>query len=149
MADKIKLKMALKLKNRLVGEIQRLKSIISRENIKREDQERKINSLMLMRTQLTVRINELINIKTSIAKANVGIYDKIVEMEENKSLIAYWERFNCEESRETIYDSVPPTQLKLIPAIDRMLVDEIIVDLKRKIDVLQDEIDEYNAVTYI
>ena len=149
--DKMKLAKALKVKNRLVGDIQRVKNLINRENVKREDAVRKVDVNALLLT-LNEKIKELVELKTALAKANVGIYEKIVKMEETKSLISYWENFQCQESSETDFGTGPNgtnVRIKCLPAIDQVKVDEFLSVLRKKAEDLQDEIDEYNGTTTI
>jgi hypothetical protein len=146
--QKVKLAKALKIKNRLVGEIARLRRQMVNENVKPESQKRafdidKLNEEMLEKTK------KLLELKTAIAKANINIYEKIVQMEEGKALLTYLESFPCDESVRSVFNGKEYVNEKLIPIITREIVEEDYKSLKKLIEDCQDSIDEYNATTYL
>ena len=72
----MKLAKALKEKNRLVGEIVRLKSIIERENSRIEKSTSKVDRDDLWE-RLALATESLIGIKAAIFTANAKVYDKL------------------------------------------------------------------------
>ena len=147
---KMKLAKALKEKNRLAGDICRIKSLIQRENSRNIASTSKTDRAKLWE-ELAKTMTSLIAVKTAIFKANVGIYEKIVLMSELK-IKAQWitslntadgaiesPNFNGEGVIVTTYDA----------HIKQADIDQMTVDLQNEIVALQDEIDEYNATVTI
>src|ERR1700741_433909 len=80
---------ALKQKNRLAGEISRLRNILTRENCRRNDNTSKVNVEEIFNS-LNKTSEELGQLKGKIAVANVAIYPLLERMAEYKGLIAYY-----------------------------------------------------------
>jgi len=82
---------ALKLKNKLTGEIAGIKALIETKNSYPEgtvDPE-KFNTEELY-TGLLSKIEELVNLKLAINEMNLPIQRKIYDISEFKALIAFW-----------------------------------------------------------
>lgn len=139
---------ALKLKNRAVGEVNRLKVLINRENVKKEGIERKYDVSALV-DEMKSKLSSLISLKTAICKANINIYQKITEMEECKSMITHLSTFVCDVRETYTYDGKEQKTVKMVPALDEVWRDKEIMSLQKRVEELQDEIDEYNATHYI
>lgn len=145
--ERVKLSKALKLKNRLTGEIARLRQLLSKENLKAPGAKRNYDCLDI-NSEMNSKIKQLIKLKTAIVKANVGVYEKILQMEEVKSLIKYYESFQCEGSTRS-FNGKEYVDVELEPTIDRLTVDKELLTLRKMAEDLQDEIDEFNAMTWI
>lgn len=152
---------ALKTKNRLAGEVARLKAQINAFNVvrikivnygasdeKRFSRARPIDVGKAM-VDLEGKVRELINLKTAIAKANVGIYQKIEEMNEAKGMITFYEAMpeDRADDIDTEEDVVTATSWENI--VTSSMKARIIETNRKLVEMLQDEIDEYNATTYI
>ena len=74
---------AFKSKNSLVGKLNQHKQILLRENSRRNDNVSKVNPAQIYDEMLFVS-EKLGRLKAAIAKANIGIYDKIERMAELK-----------------------------------------------------------------
>jgi len=141
----MKLAKALKEKNRLVGEVNRLKGLIQRENSRDVKSTSKVDVALLW-DALTNATTNLIAIKTAIFKANIGIYDKIVRMGELKAK-AEW--IKTLDTRDGIVEDNAhygnPIVREYKAYLNTEAIDDLTVQLQEEIVVLQDEIDEYNA----
>ena len=84
--NNMKLSKALKVKNRVAGELSSLQDIYRRENSRREDNPSKVVASDVW-NQITAKRNDLVKIKTAITKANIDIYHALAEMEELKGSI--------------------------------------------------------------
>jgi len=159
----MKLAKALKEKNRIAGEINRLKTLISRENSRdvKSSSTVDVSSLWI---DLLNTTEKLIKVKTEIFKANVGIYDKIVRMAELKGRSSWLFTINTNNEKiENPYGTnIMVTEYKACMALNQNVnildlvrqfkledVDRMTKDLQDEIAKLQDEIDEYNATVSI
>jgi len=149
---KINLSRALKMKNRLVGDINRLKGIIIRDNsstVIRQSGE----DIKALYDELGKKIETLGKLKASIsiANANSGVYEKLTAMEELKSLLGFIETLptkhgKYEEAHGYNRDKVI---VEYVASIRQSDVDQVTCDLQNKINELQDGVDDLNAKTLI
>ncbi len=146
---KMKLAKALKEKNRLVGEIVRLKAIIERENSRDEKSTSKVD-----RDDLWVRLanatESLISIKAAIFSANAKVYDKIARMGELKDRAQWITGLNTQDGvfENPSYRSEPTTRT-MVAHKKQADIDIMTTALQEQIAALQDELDAYNATTEI
>ena len=146
---KIKLAQALKEKNRIASEIQRLWGLITRENSKREDLTPLIDVAKTYE-QVQLYTEKLIELKTKIGLANAGILERIYRMEECKSKLSRLAMMDTDDSTEI--QRLTDTQyreLKLNVVFDKIQVLAMREELQQECNCLQDELDEYNATTTI
>ena len=148
---KTKLNKALKQKNRLVGELNRIKSLIQRENSRKEADynEEKIQDLFL---QFSVLTNELIDLKTAIQRATAPIADKLLRLAEIKGQVDFYqslETTNGTFERSLSYGSDKVKTETYCAYYDQNAVDNKLAEIQKEINDLQDEIDDYNAITTI
>lgn len=144
------IKQALKLKNKLVGNntelFQRLETNNSVETgaIRHYDVEETL-------TQLLNNVDDLVELKTKIHKANMEVYHKIFELSELKNLVKLIRILDCNEgtvrSRRRFSDDETPLQKTTI--IDVVRRDNLVKFLETKIETLQDELDSHNATKTI
>jgi hypothetical protein len=146
----MKLMKALKTKNRIVGEINRLKNILKRDNSVElhtieEDKRAAVEGEMLK------KMEELIKVKSAISTANMGIYNSICRMEELKSLKAYYNTLDTTHGEVTLSSRfIEKETTKTYNAyLTQEKVDDKLKELQQQIDTLQDKIDEYNAITEV
>lgn len=146
----MKLSQALKLKNRLAGELVRLQNILQRENTRRSDNPSKVNQEEIWNNILKTS-DELGVLKAQIAKANIGIYPKIERMSELKSRIVYVQGLPKRDTPEVqlIGRDQERSEYTWTPYINQEKCDELVASLQKECDKLQDEIDTFNAVTDI
>jgi hypothetical protein len=145
----MKLAKALKEKNRLAGEIARLKTLIQRENSRNTKSTSKIDVGQLW-IELDAATEKLIALKTEIFKANAGIYDRIVRMAELKGKALWLTGLNTRnETVEQPYGvgTILTTEFKA--HFKQEDIDRMTKELQDGIAKLQDELDEYNATVNI
>jgi hypothetical protein len=145
---KVNLAKALKNKNRLVGEVKKVQEIILREN------SREITSTSQVDVPEKVKlmnelIDRLIDIKSKITAANIGVYPKLAEMSECKSLMEYYSVVNTRDGKITSRGYNGTEETIYVASIKQPDVDAIRDTLQKRINNLQDEVDDYNATTYI
>jgi len=147
---KVSLSKALKIKNRLVGEIIRLSEIMRRENSRRNDNVSTVVCSDVFQSILNT-YDSLVRCKTEIAKANIDIYEKIEKMSELKQFINFLNSIPVREGEEVEFQGMQREKVvyKWTAFLNRQAIDNKMVEIKNQINVLQDEIDLYNAVTLI
>ena len=137
---------ALKAKNQLINEINKLKAKVKNHNsvVKGNEQTYDISALL---QQLDVKSQELIKLKVKLTQANAVVQDKIYKIGELKAMI-------------TFYREIPVKQGKVSVGYNNELVeyeaqfkqkdkDEAIEKLEQGIIKLQDELDTFNYTTTI
>jgi len=149
---KVKLARALKEKNRLVGEVNRLKKLFERENSRTEDTKSTIDRQKVW-DELTAATNKLIKTKGAIYIANSGIYEKIIRMGELKNL-AQWIATvpNSEDSQQVPMrgeNGIVYKEVKRTAFLNQERTDNKVVETQNEIAALQDEIDEWNATVTV
>src|SRR5258708_7257101 len=82
----MKLAKALKLKNQLAGEVAQLKDLLAKQNVRSTKQKFDYDNREAL-TQLREKIEELVRVKTELARANVDAYGQIFRLAELKGLI--------------------------------------------------------------
>lgn len=144
----MKLAKALKVKNRLAGEVAKLEEIVRRENTRRSDNPSTID-VEEVYTQWSMKSLELVKVKSAIAKANIDIYYQIAEMEEYKNHITKLQMLNVKEGPEIVFIGRDQEKMEYVwtPFINAEKRDELIQETQNKINNLQDKIDDYNANT--
>lgn len=144
----IKLHTALKLKNRLAGEVARLQQVLSRENSRRDDNPSKVSR---SDTDLALQAAraKLVAIKSATSAANVPIYPALAQMEETKAALSFYQGLNTREGVETISTHTGNLSLLHTAYLNREAVDALVSKLQEQINSLQDEVDAYNAATTV
>jgi hypothetical protein len=155
----INLSQALKHKNRLAGEVSRLREIVQRENSRKESQPARADVRAAFDASVS-RSHELAHFKGAIAAANAGvtdadhgIYGKLNLQAELRGLIAFIKALNTKEGEEVervgFLSRDEAVRTVFIAVITREEVDRLTVAFQTEIERLQDEIDEFNATTRI
>ena len=151
---------ALKLKNRLAGEISRLRGLVSSYNsIERVggQGERECDIDVLI-SDLKDRQEQIVKVKTSIAICNSGgDIEKLKEtntfriylLAELKGEIEFLKGLNTIHGvkLESHFGSENPIQRTYSSKIRDKDVTEAVITIQRTIDKIQDEMDEFNAST--
>lgn len=155
----ISLAQALKQKNRLAGEVARLRKIVERENSRRESIPARADVRKAFEESVE-RSRELAALKGSIAAANagvlegdLGICEKLNLQAELRGLIVFHKQLNAKEGEEVervgFLSRDEATRAVYVAEIKRDEIDRNVVAYQREIERLQDEIDEFNATTRI
>ena len=139
----ITLAQALKEKNRIVGEISKLWTLVNHENSCWEYHTRSISVEETMKT-INSYTEKLIELKTKIGKANEGNLQNMYALDEYKSQISKLEKLDTSEDirYRGIKDDIMEVRSAEITAAD---VIEQVKQLQLKCNQLQDAIDAYNA----
>jgi hypothetical protein len=144
----MKLYKALKLRKNLVGEIAKLKNQIKERNSYLEGSKNgeKFN-VGEAYEELLSKVEELTGLKFVINEANREIQAKIYLLAEYKALIAFWNEVSVVEGSQVIGygDKVQ----NYVVQIDEAERNKLVEGFQKKVDALQDEIDEYNFTTEI
>nr|WP_297786932.1 hypothetical protein [uncultured Allomuricauda sp.] len=141
---------ALKEKNRLVGRVLELQNRISTYNCVIEGNPRAYNPKEVM-AELNKTIEELIDIKTRITRANQPVQEKIYRLSELKTKIRFLKTIPTTEGKAPSgknYYSQSEIYVweSAIKTKDR---DENVVDLGNEISKIQQELDTHNYNTVI
>jgi len=155
----INLSHALKHKNRLAGDVARLREIVQRENSRKESQPARADVRAAFDENVT-RSRELAAFKGAIAAANAGvtgadrgIYGKLNLQAELRGLIAFIKALNTKEGEDVervgFLSRDEAIRTVFVAIITRDEVDRLTVAYQTEIERLQDEIDEFNATTRI
>lgn len=155
----VSLSQALKHKNRLAGKIARLRYIVERENSRKESHPVRADVRKTFEESVAYA-RELAALKGTIAAANAGvtegtcgIYGKLNLQAELRGLITFLKALNCDEGETTervgFLSRDEATRVVFVAVITKDEVDRHIADYQAEIERLQDEIDQFNAVTRI
>lgn len=160
---------ALKVKNRLVGDINRLWAIIHKRNTlafiddgllnqadKGQQVQESVNARDAELTQVTeeldLKLDELIKLKTAIQVATLPIAHKLVELSELKSFISKWETLNPSPMTRLHVNHYGDDSASEQVLYDFFKYDDVQTELKRLrklAEDLQDDIDDHNGKTEV
>lgn len=141
---------ALKVKNRLAGEVSRLQDIFKRENSRRNDNVSQVDPKAAYEAVITA-FDKLVQLKGAINRATAKIAPKLAELAEYKTYLNYIQSVPVREGPETVQGSYGKDPLSYIwkAFLNRAAIDEKVAHYQEKINALQDEIDEFNAKTKV
>lgn len=148
--SKITISKGLKIKNRLAGEIASLQGQITRENSGKVDRKTKVDMGELC-TKHDKVLEQLVNLKASLNRASAPIAIKLVEIAEQKGLIPFYQNIPTKEGKEMESQGfrAEPVEVEYEAFLDRVKTQKAIEMTQEKINKLQDEIDEFNAQTFL
>ena len=152
--SKVNLAKLLKVKNRTSSETVRVKNRMTTYNTLTVPQDVVDTTKFAVDThelmdELVSLTDKLVRIKSAISLANAKAADKIFRLSEIKGLIAYFEGLDCGSGRvSNRYSSVPSPEVKL-SQISLSEKDELVKDLIKQSQDIQDELDTYNHNTTI
>ena len=143
--EHMKLAKALKLKNQLAGEIAQLKETLAKQNVRSAKQKFDYDNNDVL-AQLRSKIDELVRVKTELARANVEAYEHIFRLAEFKGLITTLKALDTKsgiftEGRgfgEAAYE------VEYIAQLNKVTVDARVSELEKETQALQDALDEFN-----
>lgn len=150
----ISLAKALKIKNRLVGELASLQAVARQHNsLPIESRGEKSVSLDKVWEDIQNTSNRIVELKSKIAVATAQIAPYLVDLAETKSTISFLETLPIKEGKEdTQIGYGVNSSLKTVvwnSYIDEASKNKLVKENKNRLDSLQDKIDEFNAVTKI
>jgi len=141
------LSQALKLKNRIVAEVNRAKEILLRENSRANSSTSKVDRAAVYKT-LQDKTAHLVHLKSAITQANIGIYPVLCEMEELKGRIAFLKSLNTFDGNQRQPRMHGDDHVEVFTAFfTAEKVDEEVGTVQARIDALQDQADAFNATT--
>ena len=139
---------ALKAKNQLAGEIGKLAGLISAENVQLNDNASRFN-VAEMYAQYKTKAAELVVLKSAIAVANAGVWNKVFTIVELKGRIAFLRSMNTREGSHRERDYTQTIENKYTAAMNAKMVADEVEQFEKQIVELQDEVDDYNHSTTI
>lgn len=150
----ISLAKALKIKNRLVGELASLQAVARQHNsLPIESRGEKSVSLDKVWEDIQNTSNRIVELKSKIAVATAQIAPFLVDLAETKSTISFLETLPIKEGKEdTQIGYGVNSSLKTVvwnSFIDEASKNKLVKENKNRLDSLQDKIDEFNAFTKI
>lgn len=141
------IKQALKRKNKLVTLIAEEFSKASTYNSIEEGNARPYSATEAIQKWQEYS-DELVELKSRIHRANGPMYEKIFGLSELKSQIKYLKSLNCSQGKERNRwnENEPIIRHAEINTVER---DTMVKNLEARIEMIQDELDEFNATTHI
>ena len=144
----MKISTALKRKNKLTIELSRLRERINRHNSVLVGNERPYD-IKLLQGELTEKTDALIELKTRLFMANLPIQRLIFEMSELKGLAKYYRTLDVKKGRQVAFsrfnDGSEPREYEAV--LTEADIDRLTTDLENRIDIIQEQLDVYNATT--
>lgn len=143
---RISLVRAFKERSRLARKINECLERIFEENFAPEGRERSIDVRKEFAAYMAMN-EKFIAMRQVISRANAGITDKLVELAEVKCTMSNIKRIM---SRGTRHDyNYSSSSVEMSEVIKKAEFNEIMDSLLARVHALQDEIDEFNARTFI
>jgi len=144
----MKLSKALKERKNLIGEITKLKHQIREKNSYLEGSKNGLNfNAEKAYEELLLKVAELCGLKVVINEANREIQARIYLLAEYKALIAFWNEVSVVEGTQVAGYS--DKVLSYDVNFNESTKEEKIKEYQRKVDAIQEELDEYNFTTTI
>lgn len=142
MTRQITLRKALQLKKTLAGDLAKLKEKLHKFNAQRTPS--KHVDVMAVYDELVKKTANILELKTKLAQANVGIYEMIATVDEMKSQIAFFNTLNTEEAGRE-YQNGAVCEYQVTVAIDYTKREAIVAACQAQLDSALERIDEYNS----
>lgn len=141
---------ALKVKNRLVGELAKLQEVFKRENSRRNDNPSEVDPKKVF-GDITNTFNRLVELKGAINEASAPISKKLAELAELKQFINFYLSVPTKEGEELTLIGSNREKLSYMwtAYMNREEVDTQVSIVQKRINTLQDEIDDFNASTSV
>lgn len=144
----MKLNKALKVKNRIVNELNILQDIIRSNNTFNENSQLQYDSSVEYKKYIN-KLSELIKLKANIQKANSGISLQLTEQAELKSTLTFLRTIPVRIGIENQGYGDNLVTINWKSHLDNKFLREETDSIQNRINLIQDEIDEYNSVTDI
>lgn len=141
------IKQALKRKNKLVGLMAEEWSKVSQYNVTDDGNPRPYSAVEAMARWMQLS-EELVTLKSKIHLANGPKYDQIFRLAETKNQVKYLKSLNCQSGKvQNRWDSEAPTiKHAEINVVER---DKMVKDMEARIEMIQDDLDQWNHNTII
>lgn len=139
---------ALKVKNRLAGEVSKLMEQVKRENSRRNDNPSTVDVAKLFE-KLTETRGKLVKLKAGINIASAPAAELLVAMDELKGHMNWLCGLPTREGQEIVPIRDQAVGYQWTAFVNRERLDELIAKHQEEINKLQDQIDDFNAKTDI
>lgn len=137
----------LKLKKSLVGEINKLKEQIKEKNSYLVGSQNGAKfSVEEQYKVLLEKIDKLTALKFVINEANKEIQSQLYVLGEYKALISFWKEVSVDEGTKAMNTYSDKTSEYTVQ-FDEAKRDSIVNDFQKRVDAIQEAIDEYNFTT--
>lgn len=141
---------ALKKKNRLAKEITEKQHLLTTQNVYKAKNADKLqyNTKDIL-NDLYRAIDNLVETKSAIARANHDVYPKIFRMAELKGLVAILKSIPVKVGMEveTFSFRGDPQEVEWKSTLEHKEVDDAVAKLEFEIQSLQDDLDKFNFTT--
>jgi hypothetical protein len=143
----MKLKKALKEKNKLVGKLNEDLMKLQTYNSVEENSERAYDPRESLESVIET-VSQIVELKTSIHRANAKVYDKIFRLAELKSLVKNIKNLDCTSGKRSPQwgSESPVVKTTVITVLER---DALVKEIEGQIEVIQEMLDEHNSKTSI
>lgn len=144
---KVTLAKALKLRKRMVQQVAQLDVKISRNNsvIEGNPREGSVKEMLVERRKL---VENLVAAKVAMYRANDGVQERIFKIAELKGMIQQLQALPTTEGKQESY-SMRGGDTVYVAELKKGDVEGLVSAVEGEIDLLQDEIDQYNHNTYV
>ena len=134
----------------MVGEVNRLKGLIQRDNSSLEEKFDE-GAIQANFVEFNNIMEDLIKLKAQIQIATAPISDKLIRMAELKGLLGWYSVLTVKEGTIEVdnYRTEKTKTEKWSCFLTQTIIDDTLANIQREIESLQDEVDEYNASTDI
>ena len=142
---KMKIAKALKLKNKLAGEIGELKELLAKQNVRPTKQKFDYDNHEVL-TRLRGKLDDLVKVKAAVAAANAELYEKIFRLAELKGLSTILASLDTKAGifHEGGRFGEPGYEVEYVAQIGKVEIDKLTGELREQIQSLQDALDEFN-----
>jgi hypothetical protein len=146
----MKLSQALKLKKRMIGEINTIKNQIAKNNSHLSVNKPSYDAADLY-IKWQEKLNKYIELKTLIIIANNPIQQLIFKLAEIKSTISFLNDLSIETGVRNNYFNAAASNsmVEYKSEIDDIMRDSLVKDLEKEIEHIQDQLDRFNYETEI
>jgi len=145
---KISLAKALKLKNRMTGDLKTLETRVQSYNSNEKGRTVPYDGKSTYLESNALRMG-IVHLKTTIQLANKPIEQEIIFLGELKAEISFLSSVPTRKGVEITVNYGKEITTEFIASISKEEIDAVIKELQSKIDDLQDKIDAHNATTMI
>jgi len=142
----MKLAKALKVKNKVAGEVAQLRDLLSKQNVRSTKQTFDYDNSQVL-ANLRSKMDELVKVKAAIGAANAEIYEKIFRLAELKGLVKTLTDLDTKQGvfvERGDYGSSPAVEVEYAAQLKKVDVDKLVAEIQNEIQSLQDELDEFN-----
>jgi len=144
------LRRVLQKKNILAGQIKEIAFLIREKNVydTNDAESTRVNTEEVLEKYLSEK-EKLIQLKSAITVANIGIYPILARLEEAKDTITLLSSISTGEGTRKSIHMGTIVEITTIAHIKEATIRERKVALQALIEQLQEEVDEYNATHFI